>query len=83
MKPGMVLPEIKDLSKNFGITVALDKVYFAVKRGEIQGALHYKIWYPGEHFDHGLKSAVCPQSNRLCGQTLYKRQGQKRWSLRF
>jgi ribose transport system ATP-binding protein len=34
-----VLLEVKDICKNFGITVALDRVSFEVRRGEIRGLI--------------------------------------------
>ena len=34
-----ILLEVKDMSKNFGVTVALDHVSFAIKRGEIRGLI--------------------------------------------
>ncbi len=36
---GKVLAEVKDLSKNFGVTIALSHVDFAVKTGEIRGLI--------------------------------------------
>ena len=36
---GKVLAEVKDLCKNFGVTIALSHVDFAVKTGEIRGLI--------------------------------------------
>ncbi len=36
---GEVLLEVKDMCKNFGVTVALNHVDFVVKRGEIRGLI--------------------------------------------
>jgi ribose transport system ATP-binding protein len=36
---GEVLLEVKDICKNFGMTVALDHVSFEVRRGEIRGLI--------------------------------------------
>ena len=36
---GEVLLEVKDMCKNFGVTVALNHVDFVVKRGEIWGLI--------------------------------------------
>ena len=38
-KKGEVLLEVKDMCKNFGVTVALNHVDFVVKRGEIRGLI--------------------------------------------
>jgi ribose transport system ATP-binding protein len=39
MEMGEVLLEVKDMCKNFGITVALDHISFEVRRGEIRGLI--------------------------------------------
>ena len=36
---GQVLVEVKDISKNFGVTIALSHVDFQVKTGEIRGLI--------------------------------------------
>lgn len=38
-KKGEILVEIKDLCKNFGVTVALNHVDIQIKRGEVRGLI--------------------------------------------
>jgi ribose transport system ATP-binding protein len=39
MEQEKILLEVRELSKNFGITVALDKVSFQVRQGEVRGLI--------------------------------------------
>ena len=39
MEKGEVLVEVRDLCKNFGVTVALDHVNMQIKRGEVRGLI--------------------------------------------
>jgi ABC-type branched-subunit amino acid transport system ATPase component len=53
---GKVLAEVKDLCKNFGVTIALSHVDFAVKTGEIRGLI-------GEN---GSGKSTVSSSSRAC-----------------
>jgi ribose transport system ATP-binding protein len=52
---GKVLVEVKDMCKNFGVTIALSHVDYTIRTGEIRGLI-------------GENGSRCPPSLRVCSR---------------
>lgn len=64
---GEVLVEVRDMCKNFGVTVALDHVYMIIRRGEIRGLI-------GENGSgkSTVSSIIAGIQSATSGEMLYK-----------